>query len=428
MNNNIDVAKIMAEITCDVEKRYSELAIKEREELKYSYPDQNHNGLPENISTEQLQVSSDITNINGELCHGIKTRNHLLAGEVGKIHSLAGIPWRIPTYAWKNPLIRIPLKFVAKIMSKLTRFITVQQNDVNETVTKSLELLQESTLSMADWSRTVEERLQALTYTVNEQNKLLEYQMGKTEYLNKKLHELTDINFTDKMYLDFEEKYRGSEAEIGKKQKYYIDNFILDNVSADSVGMIIDLGCGRGEWLAMLKENGYNGVGVDLNEESLKCCEINGIKTVQMDVLNYLKTIPDESVKLLTSFQLIEHLHINQLLELFNELGRIMRRDGMIILETPNPVNVSVGAGSFYLDPAHKRQIHPELLKFLAEEHEFKDIQVAYWQQEDINQWWDSVWHNEETAVSDSPIAKAMEDALKQSLWCSGDYALIARK
>ena len=420
--NNIDVAKIMADITCDVEKRYSEVAIKEREEQQFAYEDLNE------VREALTQVSEDITNINGELCYGIKGRNHLLVQEINKIHSLGGIPWKIPTFEWKNKLIRGPVKFVAKIISKLARFITVQQNDVNDTVTKSLELLQESTLSMADWSRTVEERLAALTDTVNHAVDELNYQSAKTNYISRKLHDLTEIDMTDKMYRDFEKSFRGSVEEIEKRQKYYIDNYVLNNVSAEAVGMVVDLGCGRGEWLKLLKENGYNGLGVDLNEEFLKTCEANEIKTAHMDVLAYLKTLPSESVKLLTSFQLIEHLNTNQIIELFREMGRVLREDGMIILETPNPVNVNVGAGSFYVDPTHKRQVHPELLKFFARENQFEDIEIAYWQQEDIDKWWNSVWKRDETTVMDSHVAKAMEDILKQSLWCSADYALIARK
>lgn len=420
--NNIDVAKIMADITCDVEKRYSEAAIRGREEQQYAYEDLNE------MRAALTQVSADMTNINGELCQGIKGRNHLLAGEINKMHSLGGIPWRIPTFEWKNKFIRGPVKFVAKIISKLARFITIQQNDVNDTVTKSLELLQESTLSMADWSRTVEERLAALTDTVNRAVDELNYQSAKTNYINRKLHNLTEIDMTDKMYLDFEKSFRGSVEEIEKRQRYYIDNYVLSGVPVESVGMVVDLGCGRGEWLKLLKENGYNGIGVDLNEEFLKTCEVNEIKAVHMDVLAYMKTLPSDSVKLLTSFQLIEHLNTNQLIELFSEMSRVLRKDGMIILETPNPVNVNVGAGTFYVDPTHKRQIHPELLKFFARENLFKDMEIAYWQQEDIDKWWDSIWRKDETTVMDSHVAKAMEDILKQSLWCSADYALIARK
>ena len=167
---------------------------------------------------------------------------------------------------------------------------------------------------------------------------------------------------------------------------------------------------------------------MDLNEEFLKVCGLNGIKTAQMDALLYLKTLPSESVKLLTAFQLMEHLNTHQILELFGEMARVLRKGGMIILETLNPLNVNVGAASFYLDPTHKRQIHPDLLRFFAAEYGFTDMEIAYWQQEENDQWWDSVWQKDKTQVLDSDIAKAIESTLKQSLWCSADYALIARK
>ncbi len=407
----IDVAKIMADITCDVEKRYSEAAIKERERNLYA-----DLGLNE-LKTELLRLSDDITDMNGALCHGIKERNHLLAGEIHKIHSLGGIPWKVPTFEWKNKMIRGPVRLAARAVSKLARFITIQQNDVNETVTRSLELLQQSTLCMADWSRAVEERLKVLTDAVDRSIIRLE-----------RLHDLTEADMTDAMYRDFEDAFRGSPEEIERRQKYYIEHYVRNRVSAEAVGMVVDLGCGRGEWLKILRENGYGGVGVDLNEEFLKVCGLNGIKTAQMDALLYLKTLPSESVKLLTAFQLMEHLNTHQILELFGEMARVLRKGGMIILETLNPLNVNVGAASFYLDPTHKRQIHPDLLRFFAAEYGFTDMEIAYWQQEENDQWWDSVWQKDKTQVLDSDIAKAIESTLKQSLWCSADYALIARK
>ena len=409
--DKIDVAQIMADITCDVEKRYSEAAIKERKRASHTNLELNE------LKTELLRLSDDITDMNGALCHGIKERNHLLAGEIHKIHSLGGIPWKVPTFEWKNKMIRGPVRLAARAVSKLARFITIQQNDVNETVSRSLELLQQSTLCMADWSRAVEERLKILTDAVDRSIIRLE-----------RLHDLTEADMTDAMYRDFEDAFRGSPEEIERRQKYYIEHYVRNRVPAEAVGMVVDLGCGRGEWLKILRENGYGGVGVDLNEEFLKVCGLNGIKTVRMDALLYLKTLPSESVKLLTAFQLMEHLNINQILELFGEMARVLRKGGMIILETLNPLNVHVGAASFYLDPTHKRQIHPDLLRFFAAEYGFADMEIAYWQQEENDQWWDSVWKKDKTQVLDSDIAKAIESTLKQSLWCSADYALIARK
>lgn len=400
MDQNIDVAQIMAEITCDVEKRYREIEEREHKDI--------HKAIP--------RVPDDSANLNGELCQGIKSRNHILAGEMSRIHSMSGIPWKLPSFETKNVLLRRPFRLIARIILKLTRFITAQQNDVNDTTAGSLELLQESVLSMADWSRNIEERLKALTGTANQ----MAYRWNcQTD---------TSVCLTDEMYLKFESEYRGSEEEIKKKQNYYMQNVVLKLVPRESAGMIADLGCGRGEWLSLLKENGYSGIGVDLNKEFLESCEQKGIKAVFMDAVSYLKTLPAECVKLLSAFQLIEHLDLGQLLELMQETGRVMRPDGVILFETPNPVNINVGAASFYLDPTHKRPVHPELIKFLAEENGLKDLQIAYWQKDDVERWWAGIWKNDRTNVKDSAMYRAMEATMMQSFWCPADYALIGRK
>lgn len=446
MNSNIDVAKIMADITCDVQERYSELAIKEREKNMYEHCE---NREIVRIADALSNVNVQCAALNAHVSEGIKWRNGLIVNEIETIKARAGIAWKTPTYEWKNPILRLPLKLYAKLVSKLARPITAQQNDINDNVSRTLELLQQSTLSMANWSQAVEKQINTLagtvntlansvnniTNTVNNHRDVLQchennskYQSDRLEYLNKILRDMNQVNFTDKMYLDFEEKYRGSMEEIKKKQLFYVDNYVLPNVSADSLGMVIDIGCGRGEWLSLLAERGYRGVGVDLNTESLKCCEDKNIKTVCMDGIDYLKTLPAESVKLLTSFQLVEHITTNQLLELMKQIARVMRKDGLVIIETPNPSNVNVGASAFYLDLTHKRQIPSELLTFIAEENELTVMDIAHWQQEEIDRWWDSVWQNDETGITKSNIYRAMEDALKKSIWCAADYALIAKK
>lgn len=392
--NSIDVAQIMADITYDVEKRYSEI-----EKWK-------------EFGTVLAQVSDDIKKVNGEVCIGLQARNHLLLGEIEKMHSLSGIPWKLPSFETKKPLLRGVFRFIARVILKLTRFITAQQNDVNNTVTRSLGLLQESTVSMSEWSRMVENTLKELTNAVNQ--------------MTVKLNDQND--FPDEMYLDFERRYRGSEEDIKKRQDYYIQKFVLNHVSKDGTGIVVDLGCGRGEWLNLLKQNGYVGIGVDLNKESLKCCEYSGVNTVHMDAMCYLKTLPSESVKLLTSFQLVEHLNIHQLLQLFQEIGRVMRKDGLVIIETPNPVNVNVGAAAFYLDPTHIRPVHPQFLEFLAEKSGIANTEIAHWQDESIHAWWDQIWQSDTTNVKDSNMYRAMEAAFMQSFWCSSDYALIGIK
>lgn len=417
IESSIDVAKIMAEITIEAEKRYSEVALEKKKRKQY-----------ESFIGDDFELAMEITNgnaqINGQLCHLIKANNHVLAEKMAEILTYGDIPWKIPDFGWKKQPLRCVFKSISKVVLKLTRFITTRQKELNDTMKSSLELLQASTLSTADWSLDVEKRLQDLTITVKDMLACIESQ----RYMLTQLYQSINVNISDDMYQAFEEKYRGSKTDIENKQRYYIDNFIKGRINPEAVGLIVDLGCGRGEWLTLLIENGYRGIGVDRNDTFLQCCDAKDIATVKMDVVDYLKTLPCESVKLLTSFQLVEHISTNQLIELLSEIGRVMRPDGMIIIETPNPENVSVGASAFYLDPTHKRQVHPELLRFLAEENGFSDAEIVYWQQEEIEQWWDSVWMKDSTNIADSNINRAIETTLKQSLWSPSDYALVARK
>lgn len=414
---NIDVAKIMAEITLEAEKRYSDLAleIKRKKQCEVMMLDE------EKILVE---ITNEAAPINGELCQSIKTNNHVLTGKLREIHEYGDIPWKTPDYGWKNVFLRIPLRLITKIISKLNRFITVRQKELDDTMTNSIELLQASALDTADWSLEIETRLRELTKTVKNLSDSLEGQ----RYMLRHLNESINTSIPDDIYLAFEEKYRGSQNDIEKQQRYYINNFINGKIDPNAIGMVVDLGCGRGEWLTLLLKNGYNGIGIDLNDISLQYCNANGVVTAKMDAVEYLKTLPRESVKLLTSFQLVEHISTNRLIELFAEIGRVMRPGGLVIIETPNPVNLNVGAASFYLDPTHKRQTHPELLRFFAEQNGLSDIEIVYWQQEDIEKWWESVWTKDTTNIADSNIYRAIEVTLKQSLWSPADYALIAKK
>ena len=400
MDNNIDVAKIMAEITCETEKRYAK---NDKEEKMW---DNNVN----------------LSNIDSPLCAGIKSNNHLLYESLSSLHNYNGIHARIPSYGGKKTIAIFLRRFIARLVSKLTRFIMVEQNHVNMTMIKDMEILQNSVLNVADWSKEIEYKINAL----NDAEKELEQRINLLKDTTSSSNE--ERTFTEKSYLEFEQQHRGNEESIKQRLQIYIDKYVVPSISVEAIGMIVDLGCGRGEWLSLLEENGYYGIGIDLNSESLKYCELKNIKTYCMDVIEYLRTLPSESVKLLTSFQLVEHLKMGQLLELFEEIGRVMRKDGMIIMETPNPENLNVGAHTFYIDPTHKRPIPAELLKYIAEENGLNNAVVEYWQKPDIETWWKSVWEQENTPVVDSAIARVMMDTFTKHFWCSADYALIAIK
>lgn len=178
----------------------------------------------------------------------------------------------------------------------------------------------------------------------------------------------------DEFYHDFEEKFRGSREEI----RYRLDGYvpiIKEHFSDWSNTTFVDVGSGRGEWLDILKYNGAKDyIGVDLNETQNGLCEENGHKTVCCDCMDYLEGLPEESVDVITGFQIIEHLYMSDLMRLLKVSYRALKKNGLLLLETPNPRNVVVGSDLFYLDPSHKRPIDMGLMEFLTEWVGFNEI------------------------------------------------------
>lgn len=167
-------------------------------------------------------------------------------------------------------------------------------------------------------------------------------------------------------YRAFEDAHRGSREEIKRRLKVYIP-FILPLQSAYSGCKGLDIGCGRGEWLETLIENGFSAQGVDLDAGMLAECELLGLPAIQADALTFLKALPDDSLCVITGFHIVEHLPFEVLQIIMKEALRVLKPAGLIILETPNSENIVVATENFYLDPTHERPIPKTLLKFLAE-------------------------------------------------------------
>lgn len=174
----------------------------------------------------------------------------------------------------------------------------------------------------------------------------------------------------DSFYRAFEEKHRGSRELIKSRQRVYLP-FIEPLRSIYSDTRAIDLGCGRGEWLELLKESGFDAQGVDLDEGMLAACRERGLNVETADVLVALKALPDESQLVVSGFHIAEHLPFPDLQTLVQEALRVLKPAGLLILETPNPENIVVGSCNFYLDPTHQRPIPPQLLSFLPEHYGF---------------------------------------------------------
>jgi O-antigen chain-terminating methyltransferase len=171
------------------------------------------------------------------------------------------------------------------------------------------------------------------------------------------------------LYVALEDRFRGARNEIKERFREYLP-YVKDQAP------VIDLGCGRGEWVELLVENGIEARGVDTNGLQVAQCRARNLDVAEQDLFEFLQYVPNESTGAITGFHIIEHLSFNALLALLDEALRVLRPGGIVIFETPNPNNVVVGSNYFYLDPTHRHPLPTELMEFVFKNCGFEDIEV----------------------------------------------------
>jgi len=182
-------------------------------------------------------------------------------------------------------------------------------------------------------------------------------------------------------YRAFEDRYRGSRDTIKDRLRAYA-RFTDPLLQPAAPAVALDLGCGRGEWLELLGESGFDARGVDLDEGMLAACRERGLQAQHGDALAALRAQPDGSLALVSAFHLVEHLPFDLVRELIAEALRALRPGGLLIMETPNPENLTVGATSFYLDPSHLHPLPPGLLGFATEHAGFARQRIVRLQED----------------------------------------------
>ena len=187
----------------------------------------------------------------------------------------------------------------------------------------------------------------------------------------------------DAMYVSFEDDFRGTRADIKQRLSAYLPS--LPPGVGSSFAPAVDLGCGRGEWLELLKEHDLAATGIDLNRIMAECCRDRGLTVVEADALTYLREQPDNSLGLITGFHIIEHLPLRTLVALFDEALRVLKPGGLVIFETPNPENLVVGACNFYMDPTHRNPMPPMMTQFLVEARGFVRVEIRRMNQQVLN-------------------------------------------
>jgi 2-polyprenyl-3-methyl-5-hydroxy-6-metoxy-1,4-benzoquinol methylase len=172
------------------------------------------------------------------------------------------------------------------------------------------------------------------------------------------------VSQADMDYLAFEDRFRGSKDAIESRQIEYLDYFF-------DRGEILDIGCGRGEFLAMLQKRGTPARGVDMDEGMVARCREQGLNADCAEAVEFLGRQPDGAFGGVFMSQVVEHLPTEHLVALLDAIARKTAKGAVLIVETINPESLPVLMRWFWLDPTHVRLIHPETMQYLMEEAGF---------------------------------------------------------
>ena len=202
----------------------------------------------------------------------------------------------------------------------------------------------------------------------------------------------------------FADKFRGPETYVRKNHEFYLSFF-------RNCRSVADLGCGRGEFLSLLKDNGIPARGVELSPELVAYGRTRGLDVEQADLFAWLLAQPQRSVDGIFCSQVVEHLPPARVWELVRLAHDKLAPGGVLAIETPNPESLAIFASHFFLDPTHTRPVPPALLEFYFEESGFADL----------------VTRRFAPAIESMPELAALDPTLRDRFFGALDYAIIGR-
>lgn len=216
----------------------------------------------------------------------------------------------------------------------------------------------------------------------------------------------------DTIYLSFENRFRGSQREIFDRSKRYLPLFRASAPVANG-GTVLDIGCGRGEFVSLLTTYNIRAEGIDINRSMLAEGQKLKLNVYEGEAIKHLQSLPSASLAAISAFHVVEHIDFSDVISLFDEALRVLVPGGFVLFETPNPENLVVGACTFNLDPTHKKPLPPDFLRFIAEVRGFTNTRIIRIDQDCELDRTESGFHPAEPA-----------DWFRQPL----DYALYAEK
>jgi O-antigen chain-terminating methyltransferase len=206
-------------------------------------------------------------------------------------------------------------------------------------------------------------------------------------------------------YPRFAEQFRGPEENIRAGQRFYLDYFAGRSA-------VLDIGCGRGEFLELMREAEVSATGIDLSEECVSVCRAKGLDARTADLFAYLAALPEMSLDGIFCAQVVEHLPPARLPEMIRLCASRLSREGVLAIETPNPECLAIFATHFYLDPTHVRPVPAPLLRFYFDENGLGVIEIR----------------KLSPAVEAVPALASLSEDLREALFGGLDYAIIGKK
>lgn len=217
-------------------------------------------------------------------------------------------------------------------------------------------------------------------------------------------------------YFDFENHFRGSRNAVKKSQQIYLDYF-------RDKKHVLDIGCGRGEFLELMKENGIQGYGVDAYQEFVELCRYKQLEAVYGDAFDILEK--ERELDGIFAAQFIEHIHFEQLVRLLELAYERLIPGSYLVLETQNPMSLAIYANAFYIDPSHNKPVHPLTVQYLLEKIGFSEISVLFTENSRLP--FEIPRLNIEHVENIEKFNEAMAQAGRM-LFGSQDYAIVAKR
>jgi SAM-dependent methyltransferase len=179
---------------------------------------------------------------------------------------------------------------------------------------------------------------------------------------------------SDLAYIELEDAFRGTSELIKSRQSVYLP--LIEQTPGS--GPVLDIGCGRGEWLSLLRDSGIHAYGIDTNVTAVAECNDIGLDVGCTDLIEHLQSVEHGSLRAITAFQVLEHLPFASLFEVVRLARRALANGGVFIAEVPNAKNARVASGTFWIDPTHERPWYPDLLEYIAHSAGFSHVEGLY--------------------------------------------------